>query len=94
MSRFIVMERTAKPPGRFKGGRYIKVAVVEVEADFVGEPKMISERAKGVIRIVELWDQCYVGMTERSAGPIALAEATALCVRLNSVLDRIVMAIE
>jgi len=33
-------------------------------------------------------------MTERSAGPIALAEATALCVRLNSVLDRIVMAIE
>jgi hypothetical protein len=73
---------------------YIKVAVVEVEAGFEGEPKMISERAKGVVRIVEEWGPCNLGKTEKSEGRIALAEATALCVRLNSVLDRIVMAIE
>jgi len=91
MSRFIVMERTAKPPGRLKGGCYIKVAVVEVEADFVGEPKMISERAKGVIRIVELWDQCYVGVTEKSAGFRARRDVQELCRKLNCPLERIVL---
>lgn len=49
-SRYIVMERAA-----FKPLHYRYVAVVEVDADFLGEPAMISKRSKGVRDIVRKW---------------------------------------
>ena len=52
-SRYIVMEAGAKRVGKF--GNYIRVAVVELDPSFEGRPTMISERAKGVKRIVRLW---------------------------------------
>ena len=86
-SRFVVKESQAKAPST-AWGRYINVAVMEVEADFVGEPSMISPRAKGVVRIVARWDRCYLGK-ERSAGATARKEAAELCRTLNCPLERI-----
>jgi hypothetical protein len=43
---------------------------------------MISERAKGVVRIVELWDKRHMGGS-RNAYAVALSEAQALCAKLN-----------
>lgn len=90
MSRFTTKESSAKRP-RGARGPYIRVAVLEVEDDFEGEPTMISERAKGVIRIVEEWGPCYDGKTERSAGPQARREAEELARKLNCPLERMVM---
>ena len=77
-------------------GTYARVGVVELTADWPEgvEPKMLSKRSRGVLRVVETWEKLYVGKTERCARNVALAEAKALCVRLNSVLDRIVMAMD
>ena len=54
---------------------------------------MISTRTEGVIRIVEIWDQCYLGKTERSQGRAARIEAAELARRLNCPLERIVMGV-
>lgn len=87
MSRFIVMEKRTGSTW----GTYIKVAVLEIESDFVGVPKMISERARGVIRIVESWGPRNLGHTERSAGFRARRDARELCRKLNCPLERIVL---
>ena len=63
-------------------GIYRRVAILDVEPGTV--PGMISERARGVRRIVRTWERCHVG----SGGPgtaygRALAEANELCARLN-----------
>ena len=82
MNRYIVMTAAARMPASCKG-RYARVAVVELEPGFTGSPKMISERARGVRRIVETWEKCHVGKTERCAYERALAEAFALAEDLN-----------
>ena len=53
MTRYIVMESSAQVRGKMRefGGKYRRLAVVEVVGD--EWPKMISERARGVVRIVE-----------------------------------------
>lgn len=61
-------------------GRYKHVAVMETVDDT--PPAMISERAKGVIRIVKCWYCCHVG-GDRSAYAKALREAEYLCNKLN-----------
>lgn len=85
MPRFIVMEASAATPASWKwsGGPkgYRKLAVVETDGT---RPKMISERAKGVIRIVRIWDRLYEGKTERSEYARALAEAKELAAELNA----------
>ena len=78
---FIVMTAAAHMPNSVKA-RYRRVAVVET--DGTAYPKMISERAKGVKRIVETWERCNVGRNKRSAYARALAEASELCDRLNA----------
>ena len=84
MDRFIVMTASAKMPSSSRG-IYRRVAVVET--DGVTEPKMISQRARGCVRIVETWERCHVGKTERSAYARALKAATALAADLNQEVD-------
>jgi len=77
MSRFIVMDRTAHMPSSARG-EYRRVAVVETDLPEGEEPKMISERARGVVRLVRTWERLNVGKTERCAFQRALSEAYEL----------------
>jgi len=80
-TEYIVKTSAAKMP-RSCWGRYVRVAVLEVEAGT--EPAMISERARGVVRIVETWERLSVGKTNRCAAARAVAEAEALAARLGA----------
>jgi len=82
MSRYIVMTASAKMPASCRG-RYSRVAVVETSLPQGEAPKMISDRALGVIRIVETWERLNHG-GPRSAYAVALREADALAARLNA----------
>ena len=81
----IVMTAQACMPSKC-WGRYAKVAVVKLEdglpLDF--RPAMISDRARGVVKVVELWDRCNVGKTDRCAFAVAKAAAENVCARLNA----------
>ncbi len=77
----IVMTASAHMPSSCKG-TYRRVAVVEV-ADPANPPKMISERAKGVVKIVRIWERLNVGKTTKCAYAVAFAEANALAAELN-----------
>jgi len=79
---YVTMSKSEKMPSSC-WGKYRKVAVVEVEDGFKGEPKMISERARGVKRVVKEWRRLNVGATNRSAAAKAMAEAMKLCDELN-----------
>jgi hypothetical protein len=91
-TEFIVMTAASKMPSSCKG-RYGRVAVLEVEAGI--KPKMISERARGVVRVVALEDKCNIGGLDlkppcatpvpnsRTAYANALRDATRLCEALN-----------
>jgi hypothetical protein len=46
-------------------------------------PKMISERAIGIRKVVQTWERRYWGTTERCAFEIAKAEAAELAAELN-----------
>ena len=78
---FIVMTASAKMPSSC-WGRYGKVAVLEIE-DPASPPKMISERARGVKRIVMLRDKLHIGKTH-GAFQAALGEANELAKKLNA----------
>ena len=64
---------------------YRRVAVLEVDPSVTTRPRMISARAKGVVRIVETWERLSAppGST-RSAFARALSEAEALAADLNA----------
>jgi len=81
---FIVATASAHMPNSC-WGTYRRVAVLEIDpsATPAGGPKMISERARGVVRIVETWEALNVGKTERCAYRVALAEAEAMAEHLN-----------
>ena len=79
--RYIVMTSSARVPST-NPGNYRNVAVVET--DGMTTPKMISERARGVVRIVAHWGKCNVGKTERGAYQRALAEAADLVRKLEA----------
>ena len=82
MSAFIVLTASASVPSSYRG-QYRRVAVLEVEDGMESPPKMISERARGVIEIVETWERLHVGKTERGAYQQALVDAHALARELN-----------
>lgn len=90
MYHYIVQVATAKMPAKC-WGRYNRVAVIEVHSDLT-RVKMISEHARGVIRIVATWEKCNVGKTARCAYRVALSEAEAMCARLNDKARAIVNA--
>jgi hypothetical protein len=91
-TEFIVMTAPAKMPANCKG-RYGKVAVCEVARGV--RPKMISERAKGMVRIVTLLNPLSMGWLDmrppcvsdspasKTAYARALRDATRLCRGLN-----------
>jgi hypothetical protein len=85
-TEFIVMTASEKMPSSC-WGKYGRVAVVEVEEGLDDTPKMISERAKGVVRIVENWRRLNVGKTDKCAFRLAEEEAYELCAKLNDVKD-------
>ena len=85
MPKFIYMEASPALKGKareFSRG-YRKIAVVELEPGFQGRPKMISERAIGVRRVVECTTE-HVGRTPRSAGVRTMARYRALVATLNA----------
>lgn len=82
LPRYIVLTAAAKMPSSC-WGRYRRVAVVELDGTGV-KPAMISERAKGVRRIVKTWERLHVGKTDRSAYIGAFMEATAKAAALNA----------
>ncbi len=49
------------------GRNYRKLALVELEPGFTDRPAMISDRAKGVARIIQI-ETIYLGSSPRSAG--------------------------
>ena len=80
---YIVKISAARMPSRC-WGRYVHVAVLEVERGIRPHEVVISERSRGVRRIVEVWRKCSVGKTARSASERALSEARALAAKLNA----------
>lgn len=82
MTWFHIMTSAAQTKGKAKMGRYKNVAVVEIE-DGHEMPRMISTRAKGLVRIVRYWPSCSVGTTERCAYAIAMREAQELVDQLT-----------
>lgn len=83
--RFIVMTSSAHVSGKARQfGRYANVAVVQLEEDFSGVPTMISERAKGVLRVVRHWGACRVGKTDRCEFAVAKRDAEAMAAKLNN----------
>jgi len=82
LPRFIVLTAAANMPASC-WGRYGRVAVVELEPGTTEYPRMISDRARGVARVIQTWEKCNVGKTERSAFASALREAEALATELN-----------
>ncbi len=78
---YIVKDSAARMPGSC-WGRYRHVAVMEVDPDTW--PAMISARARGVRRIVQTWERCNVGLTDRCAFKRAMVEASRLAAQLNA----------
>ena len=64
-TKFVVKSSTARMP-QSCWGTYRRVAVLEVAAD-APEPRMISERARGVVAVVRTWERRSVGSTVRCA---------------------------
>lgn len=80
---WIVMTAAAKTS--YRRGVYRRVALVELTPDYAAQsllPKMISPRAKGVIRLVDL-GRHSVGKTSRAAYQRTLAEAERQVTVLN-----------
>jgi len=84
---FIYMETSPKLAGKARdyGRDYRKMAVVEVEQGYGVDhrPKMISERARGAVRIVES-GTVHMGKTMRSAGVRYRSRLLDLCDHLNN----------
>ena len=85
MPKYIYMEACPALSGKARqfGRRYRKMAVVELEPGFEGRPRMISERAIGVRRVVECSTE-HVGRTRRSAGVRTMLLYRAMVAALNA----------
>lgn len=80
-TKFVVKSSAARmPPACW--GTYRRVAVLEVSADAL-EPRMISQRARGVVAVVRIWERRSVGSTARCAYQVAMREAAELAAELN-----------
>ncbi len=86
MERFIVMTSGARTSWKAQQfGVYKNVAVVET--DCLGTPKMITPRAKHLVRIVKHYGKLNVGTTERCAYQVALRRAAELAAELNATAE-------
>jgi len=85
-TRFVIKSSLAKMPQNC-WGVYRRVAVMETETD-AGEPKMISDHAKGCVAVHGVWDDCHVGSrSPRTAYQRAIAEARELVAKLENERD-------
>lgn len=80
---YIVMTSSAHSPAGKTWRGYRNLAIVELEPGFTGRPKMISQRARGVRRILEYTPSIYVG-ARRGRGAELLAAYEARCAALNA----------
>jgi hypothetical protein len=88
----IVMSASCTPAANC-WGRYKRVAVVLVDRDALRElgrevPQTISKNAKGVVRIVKIWENQNVGTTVNCAYQRALIEASDLADKINDELAK------
>jgi hypothetical protein len=96
---FIIMDRQTKSTRAQWSRSYRRLAVVEMDDDWLAvarmqaaifgqprptEPRQISTRAKGVIRVVETWEHLNKGLTAKSAYARAMVQAVALVHSLNA----------
>ena len=91
-NRFIVMDRFAEMPGSWKWGRYRRVGVVELTATAQHEgrtPKILSNRSRDIVRVVDTWERQYEGTTPRCAYQRALVAANELADKLNAVAQHL-----
>ena len=59
---YVVVSSRAKMPGSCMGGNsYRRVAVIRVDPG--AEPKMISDRARGVQQVIKTWERQFSGRT-------------------------------
>jgi hypothetical protein len=85
---WIVMTASASMPANCKG-RYQRIALVKLDQYYTANqltPKMISERALGVIGIFDMGKH-HVGATPRCASAKAYAEAVKRAHELNNARD-------
>lgn len=83
----IIMTASTTPSARC-WGKYKRVAVVVVDRDVLRAegrelPSSISRHSRGVIRIVQTWENCNVGTSERCAYQRALVEAERVATAVN-----------
>ena len=78
---YLVWASTAKMPSKCWGS-YLRVALLEVLPGTT-HVRMISPRAEGVLRVVETWERCRTGTTDRCASARARAAAEDLAARLR-----------
>lgn len=80
--RYAILTMSAQVPAKWRG-IYKRVGIVELEPGFEGKPKMLSERAVGVRRVLRTWEQLRVGKTQRCAYRVAMEEAAAELAKLE-----------
>lgn len=84
-SQYIVMSASASMPSSCRG-TYARVAVLEVEPG--ATPKMISTRARGVLRVVETWERLHCGKYAGRGGRCAFSRALAAAEEMAAELNR------
>ena len=62
----VAMSACARMPASCRG-QYRRAALVIVDTDVCAIPKMISERARGVVRLIDSTGGLHVGRTEKGA---------------------------
>lgn len=77
MSHYTIKVSRAKMPSSVKCSDYYRIGLLEIDSPDV-QPKMISDRARGVVRVVAVWDRVYMGSTARCAYAVAMREAEAM----------------
>lgn len=81
---YTVMTSSCNSPAGKKWRGYRNLAIVELEPGFTGRPAMISERARGVRRIVDYVHSVYVGT--RGYGAAKLSEFERRAAEMNVAL--------
>ncbi len=86
MAPYIVLSKSAPTKGiARKYGNYRRVAVVKTDGNTV--PKMISERARGLVEIVVVWNSCNVGKTANCRYARRMENANNIAQVLNYIHD-------
>ena len=80
-TKFVVRASQAKMSAKC-WGKYGRVAVMEMEEE-APFPAMISEHARGCVRVVRVWDRLFWGISERCAFRQAVQAAKQLARQLE-----------